>query len=212
MSPFARSLSAICHTEESLARLEPLQRRLISNLANRLAEVGIGNLFEAKQYIWKTMMDQGVEVHSDIFQQLEADDSIEMWTQDWRFLFAMGPVLSLSSYSLQELATAPWSQLFARDDEPAEQILSAFDMALMTEQSVHDVTDWHQVRELRAARESEFFVKVRLVAPFKSKDGVRGIFGVVKARRRVSEMVNTPIEALPAFPNDKSEPGPRKSS
>ncbi|RYZ78287.1 MAG: hypothetical protein EOP06_29330 [Proteobacteria bacterium] len=99
------------------------------------------------------------------------------------FLFAMGQILKQTSYTIQQLSTIPWVDLFGRDELPASQIMNAVGTAITTGESQKKVTDWHEVTELQSKRHYKLLIRVKQITPFHSKGGIYGGFAVVESKR-----------------------------
>lgn len=177
-------LSTLCHTTESLAKLPTPYREIVLDLAQEVSGSGTETPFETKQAIWSTFAKMKIEVPSDIFRDLEYDDSVEVWTSDLRFLFAMGPVLTMTNYTLEELATISWASLFERPDVIEKQVIAKFLDAITTQKTQYNVADWHLVRERMSASRAVISVRIKQFVPFNSKSqGLSGVFALVKAKK-----------------------------
>ncbi len=176
-------LAALCHTEESLQKLPDFHRQIVTELGIAIGEAGTRTPLEAKQHIWKTFMKMKIEVPNEIFENMEMDDSLEVWTSDLRFLFAMGPILQSTSYSLEELATISWASLFERDGEMEKRIVSDILGAVITKRTHYNTADWHVVRERMSEGQNEIWVKIKQITPFYSSVGISGVFALVKSKR-----------------------------
>ncbi len=175
-------LSTIGHTNHSFQLLTSKPQKLVGRLAEILEIEKIERPFEARELISLILDENEIDISDQLFERLDFDDSLEMWSSDANFLFAMGDILSLTSYSLDELATQPWHELFDRDSFFKMQIQNKFIQALTTGKVETNVTEWHMVRELRSPKMLNFEVKVKQITPFTDNDGMSGVVAIVKAR------------------------------
>jgi hypothetical protein len=176
-------LNALCHTLQSLEKLPDLHRELVADLATAIHSAGYDTPLEARHQIWKTFMKMKIEVPNEIFEKMEPDDSVEAWTSDLRFLFAMGPILKVTSYSLEELATISWASLFQRDIELQKKIVADILDAVITRETHYNTADWHLVRENFSEGRQHIMVKIKQITPFYSSTGLSGVFALVKSKR-----------------------------
>lgn len=186
------NLDAFCHNSQSYRLLEPTYRQLIADLSPLASDRQLAasfTPFEGKQGLWKVMTRNRIQIQPELFEKMEKDDSLEMWVvpradgpQRMRFVLAMGKILSLSSYSITELATIPWNELFWREERYSVQITAGVLEALKTNASQFRVTDWHDVYESLSPNRLKFQVAVTQITPFKVPNGDTGIFALVKAR------------------------------
>lgn len=180
-------LSTLCHNETSLTRLPEDERDFVAGLSDQLGQNSIISPFEGRQVIWKSLNNKGLRVPSGLFENIATDDSLEMWTADLRFLFAMGSIIHKSSYSLDTLATHPWAELFSRDPSSMMQALTAWKAAMETGETQHDVTDWHWVRETRSPRMLSILLKIKQITPFQRNGVNAGIIALVKTGAVLSD-------------------------
>jgi hypothetical protein len=176
------NLKAFCHTKESLEMLPEEHRAIVLKLAESALPDLYKSPYMARNTFSSTLARVGISVPDDIFKNLEKDDSIEMWTNDFRFIFAMGHILEQTSYQINELACSPWHLLFARSELENARILSKFHTALENNQSQISVTNWHTVTELASSGKFSFEVRVDQITPFVSSRGFNGIIARVKSR------------------------------
>jgi len=175
------NLQAVCHTEESFSMLPDRHREIVEELARLIPNGGLHSPFYAKEALWSAFAKFGIVFPPGVFELLEPEHSIEVWTSDTRFLFAMGDILQYCSYSLHDLATSRWEELFSRDTITEKRMLGRLVEAMKTGNAQKNVTDWHLVTESKSEKKNSLQVKVSLLVPFQSRD-VSGVFALVKVK------------------------------
>ena len=137
---------------------------------------------ESKQQLWSALARTGIVLPAGVFENLSSHDSIEMWTTDLQFVFAMGPLMKRVTYTLEELTESPWQELFSRADDQTQLILKGFEKALISQETQLNITDWHPVIETKSHGKSSVLVKVRQISPFSSRKGFHGAIAIIESR------------------------------
>ena len=63
--------------------------------------------------------------------------------------------------------------------------------AVSTDATQYEITEWRTVSEILAPEPRSYEVKILQISPYQSRDGDRGVFGIVRARP-LSEMSAAP--------------------
>lgn len=181
------NLSQICHNEETLRQLPMPYRSIVLEIAKELPLVGTLSPLLARDIVRRVMRRNEIAVPDDLYENVDADDSMEVWATgqanaDLQFLFATGPILTMTSYSIEDLVLNPWPELFGREEFFSRQIIKKLQQAILNNQSQKPVTSWHEVRELKSPRMRRLQVMVKQITPFRSASGLAGAFALVKAR------------------------------
>lgn len=138
--------------------------------------------YKLKRQLWSHFSQLKVKLPSELFDHLGPNDSLEMWDDKFNLLFILGKVLDRSSYTLMELTSSPWHQLFEREKDFEEKLVEAYVKTIETSEPQFDVCGWHTVRERRSRFLFEQQVRVKLMAPW-SVEGTKGIFAIIETRR-----------------------------
>jgi hypothetical protein len=201
-------LSAVCHTENSLLIHEELHQVMLRELAQAMEMTSLFSPFEAKFYIGSIFKNSLGTMPTDLFEKLSEDDSLEMWSTDYygnasdlKFLFAMGAILKMTSFSMEDLSSTPWTKLFLRDEFNAKLILHRVVQAMVTGETQSNVTGWHLVSENGSPKQLQFQVRVAHIIPFKSTHGSSGVFGLVKSRPLPEVTDDTETDSLASLSN-----------
>lgn len=178
------NLALLCHTEESVQLLPQSDQELVLELADLFGADLKKPPFNAVDYIKKAFGSKGLRFPEDIFKELEPDDSMEVWTKDFRFVFAMGNLLRTTTYKIDDLALNPWADLFDRPEFVQKQIVTRFIDAIATGKSQFNVTDYHEVRETKTSEKRTVTLKVKQLTPyFNKKNQASGCAALVKFKR-----------------------------
>lgn len=176
------NLAPLCHTEESFEKLQPYSKALVKELAEAIEPLGVLSPYQAKPFLQKVLRKHGIDINSETFYNLDADDSIELWTSNFKFLFAMGPVLLATSYTLDQLTGHDWSDLFEREEEMMGGIVKRTLEAIETGVTQYNVTPWHLVSEKMSEEKKTMQVKVNQIIPFANPE-FQGVMVLVKLKR-----------------------------
>ena len=177
------SLASFCHTPKSFARLPLPHQEVILSVMTSTSMVLFEEPSESKQQLWSGLNKAGIRFPPGVFENLKSNDSIEMWTSELQFVFAMGPLLKKVTYTLEELAENPWQELFSRPQSETLKLLAGLPRALETQESQLNVTSWHPVTETKSAGRSSLDIKVRQISPFQSTKGFSGAVAIIESRR-----------------------------
>lgn len=175
------NLAHFCHNTKSYNKLSTEKKKVLDDLLQFTYEKDRFTPHKHKLDIWKVMMKNKVSMPYDFFETIGENDSIEMWSDDQNFLFVMGKIMDFTSYSIEDLISDRWENLFERDPAVIAQILTAFQMAMMTNTNQYNVTDWHIVKEVKSELKLCQTVRVKMIAPF-SSNAYKGVFAIVESK------------------------------
>ncbi len=149
------------------------------------------NTVQEKQLLWFALRSLRLAPPAEFFNILENDHIVEVY-MGTRQVYRTFNYYSLCSYSLDELETTPWDQLFARKDATVvEKIFGDVAVALAERRIVHSEIPPHAVVETASALKNEFMYKLEFVAPLTDLDhNAQDCFVAVLS----AKLVNTPDE------------------
>lgn len=153
----------------------------------------IFNAVQEKQLLWFALRSLRLAPPSEFFNILQNDHIVEVYVGS-RQLYRTFNYYSLCSYSLDELETTPWDQLFARKDPSiVEKIFADVAVALKDRRIVHSETPPHSVVEIASALQNEFMYKLEYIVPLTDLDNdAQDCFAAVLS----AQLVNTPSETV----------------
>lgn len=178
---------------ESFTRLGPThQLKLIKDLQNYIQicqkaeeEEGISVNSNDHSLTWYAMKAMGLRPSSQLFEHLEEDDIVEIYNTAGIQIFRSVSFFSLVSYSLEEVLTYEWSQLYHRDPEITKVLEKIFmDVALGKKDLVKGEVPEHYVSEIFSGKEGRRKMRHNLAAPLFSNNNQIG--GVIVAFKIVS--------------------------
>lgn len=151
------------------------------------------NTVQEKQLLWFALRSLRLAPPAEFFNILKNDHIVEVY-MGTRQVYRTFNYYSLCSYSLDELETMPWDQLFARKDPTVvEKIFADVAVALKERRIVYSEIPPHSVVETASALQNEFLYKLEFVAPLTDLDhNAQDCFVAVLS----AELVNTPPEAV----------------
>lgn len=153
----------------------------------------IFNAVQEKQLLWFALRSLRLAPPSEFFNILKNDHIVEVYMGN-RQVYRTFNYYSLCSYSLDELETTPWDQLFARKDPSVvEKIFADVALALKEHRIVHSEIPPHSVVEIASALQNEFMYKLEFIVPLTDLDNdAQDCFAAVLS----AQLVNTPSEAV----------------
>lgn len=151
------------------------------------------NAVQEKQLLWFALRSLRLAPPAEFFNILTNDHIVEVY-MGTRQVYRTFNYYSLCSYSLDELETTPWDQLFARKDPTVvEKIFGDVAVALKERRIVYSEIPPHSVVETASALRNEFVYKLEFVAPLTDLDhNAQDCFIAVLS----AKLVNTPPETV----------------
>jgi hypothetical protein len=184
---------------------EPHQRVVLAHFHRyvTVAEITLGDgstLSDERQFLWQMFRQLGVHPAADLMARVARtdDEVVEIYDANFVQIYRNLRFFRNCSYSLDELLSVPFWQLFARDPRITERIL-----AIATEYfsgKRRDVFEWdmgrHTIEEIEGPMRYSSVVEQRLVAP---------LFG---AHGRLEALLNTirEISTVSLGPTRRSRP------
>lgn len=151
------------------------------------------NTVQEKQLLWFALRSLRLAPPAEFFNILQDNHIVEVY-MGTRQVYRTFNYYSLCSYSLDELETTPWDQLFARKDPTVlEKLFADVAVALKDRRIVYSETPPHSVVETASALKNEFMYKLEFVAPLTDLDhNAQDCFVAVLS----AKLVNTPTEII----------------
>jgi hypothetical protein len=150
------------------------------------AKPSVDDLSYNRRAAWSEIKRSGFVIRSEVFENLKDEDIIEIWGADGRQIFRSFHALKFWSYTLEELLTYPFFELFERDASLETAYLVWFQKLLsgvVIETVALDIPS-HVVREKRSKRKYSSVVTPKMVSPLKDKNGqVTAFFYTCSARK-----------------------------
>lgn len=145
--------------------------------------------------LWRMFRKLGVHPNSDLMSQIREDDIIEIYSADYVQLFRNLRFFRYCGYSLDELLSRPFWELFRRDEEVTKQILSV--AVSMFSGQIIGTHRWqlgvHTLTEIDSHFRYESTIEPGLVSPLCDTSG------------RIVALVNT-ARCLSCVPGAKESP------
>lgn len=164
------------HTNESFKELKPLWQDFVKELK------GVMKLDqETRQLLWGAFNKYNVKINYDLFGYLQDGDSVEMWTDQMVLMLAIGKVAKNCTYTIDELRSDQWENLFYRPEKNKHDILQGIITAKTTNSTCFDCGEWHEVMELKTRFKYKQQIKVKLITPYQMGD-IKGFLAVVQSR------------------------------
>jgi hypothetical protein len=139
--------------------------------------------YDSLSLMWWSIKKAGLRPHSDLFGRLEQNDIIEIYDTNQRQLFRSFNMFNCISYSLEELFSYQWWELFERDNEINERLVRLGTSLLNGEAPAIDVPP-HVIKEKFSRRRTAHQIHHRLGAPLFLQGG-RSVGGFIFCSRVV---------------------------
>ena len=132
---------------------------------------------------WWVIRRIGWRPQSDVFSHVRPGDTIEIYDVDHVQIFRSFNMFRCISYSLDQLVTHEWYQLYSRPDGKQEEIMERFQRAISEKRTiVVSEGESHVVSERFSPRLKSAKYSTRLVSPlFAENNVVAGYINVIQA-------------------------------
>jgi|GEM_PF-2929310 PAS domain-containing protein len=159
----------------------------LAELVQVLEGQGAIDIYETNlRSAWNAVKRNGLVICSDVFSKIDREDIIEIWNLEGKQLFLSFHALRYFSYTLEELRTLPFWELFDRDVRYealfAEEYVRLLKSDMKTTYKVNIPT--HIVKEKRSKCGYVSEVTPKYMSPLKARDGrVVAVIYTCSARR-----------------------------
>lgn len=155
--------------------------RLYQTLLQQVTEEGYA---EEKKLLWYALKKLRLVSTSNMMDLIEDGDLVEVY-MGTRQVYRTFNYYNLCSYSLDELASMPWDQLFHRPPEITAQIFNEIGAALQGRKVMISETPQHVVEELLSPNKYKFKYQLKYIVPLVDLETRREdcVLGVIKAER-----------------------------
>ncbi len=170
------------------------KQRIITNLKNfiEICEATIAeghSLRDSKSLVWKAIKYFGLRPPSDLFNFVENEEVVEIYETDNYQAFRNFRFFELCSYSLEQIYSIPWTELWYRDEEAMAGMIEFIGQCLGSDQTktaaIHKPT--HKITELASPFKFELNYKTKGIAPlWDNSSGQKAGFVIIS----VGEILN----------------------
>lgn len=141
--------------------LEVSNRIYTSMIANK------SDMRDNSALVWSAFRELGLRPPSDFFDKVGSEDVIQLYSEDHVHLFANFRFFELCSYTIEEIYSLPWSDLWSRSESDLQRIFQIIgqvkDPAVTTTLTLNEPP--HAVKELASAFKFELNYALRCIAP-----------------------------------------------
>ncbi len=147
------------------------------------ASAGV-DLWDDVEFFRLSMSALGLSFPSDFIGKLGPEDVIEAYDLQRRQIFRNMRFMEMSSYSLLEMLSSDWTQLFERSGQITELLIQWSEKILWTENKTLELDiPKHVIRELRSCEPQACEVRQKYFAPlFSGPNKPGGALSVCEAR------------------------------
>jgi len=140
--------------------------------------------------VWAAFRELGLVPPPDFFDKIGSDDVIQLYSSDGLHLFASFRFFDLCSYTIEEIYSRPWLELWSRSESALSRLIQIVQQVMAPRQtttiSLNEPS--HQVLELASAFKFELSYSLRCIAPLWDKQThVRAGYIVVERVEITSE-------------------------
>lgn len=162
-----------------LALLPDPQQKLITENFDRYFKVTsqLSNdeipLYDSQAFLWRMLRELDLRPCSDLFKKIAPNDVVEIYDLNFIQVFRNTRFMELCSYTLEEVFTHEFPQLFLRPDEITSILVShcqeIFQGKIKSTIPTH-VPD-HTLTEIWSKKKREFSIKQGIISPLFDKSG-----------------------------------------
>lgn len=149
------------------------------------------SLADSTTLMWAAMKDFGLRPPSDLFDHLRGDQVVELYRPDGIQFFRNFQFYRYCSYTIEEVSSIPWFELYERSPEITERLMRlSQDLFSMTESRVVPIgVGPHRQLERRSRLRFEVQVENETAAPL--FDGEGRVAAIIVMSR--GEFINLPV-------------------
>jgi hypothetical protein len=150
------------------------------------------NIRNASSVIWMAFKALDIVPPSDFFDKVSSDDVVEIYSSDGLHRFANFKFFELCSYTLEQIYTLPWTEMWSRPDSAIESIKSHVIKVLHPDQRctflVND--EAHVVTEISSPFKWQIHYRPKYFAPLLDKTSRTKVgFVLVEAAHLLTNVV-----------------------
>lgn len=180
--------------DETLNLISSLSEDRKSRLINRLkddvsilsaAAAAKEDLGNSKQLLWRYFQKSKLTPCSDLFDQIAADDVIEIYSTDQVHMWQNLNFFNWCSITLETLYTEAWYNFSKRDIEYSKQLalLGAKIFSGEFKTTIPSRVPWHLVEEVNTEMMLKFELEIKVMSPVFQNGSIAGIVLVNRCRK-----------------------------
>lgn len=134
-------------------------------------------------FVWRAFRKLGYVPRADVFNFMSDDDLVEIYSKDNKQLYCNFKFFECCSYTLEELYSLEWWNLYERDPAMTSKIFNAASKVIsgdVTESYVPQVEP-HLLKEIRSEEKRVFMQQIKLMSPLKRDKRVDAILVIESA-------------------------------
>ena len=170
-------------------QLVDLTELLVSS-AEALTALGVSPL-ESEKLAQAFLERASLHTTVDAYDSYRQGDFVEVYLSNGQSIFSSLNILSLSSYSIEELQCRPWTALWYRDEAITTQLLSLITTLLTNGEQKTEIPaiPTHQIYERESAARRTLWIQNKSFSPVWTTDGVTvGFICINEARSQMSSL------------------------
>ncbi|MCJ8277306.1 MAG: hypothetical protein HRT44_02710 [Bdellovibrionales bacterium] len=156
---------------------ETKQKEFLSRIKSysdllRMSNVEDIGVWRDKRFLWNSFKKLNVLPPSDLFENIEAGDYIEVYDPNGIQLFSNFEFCAVVSYTFEEIIWYPWQDLFGRDLKYTDAIFSEFGRCFEKAKGPFKPNiDDHRCWEIMSEEKRTATVTMKMFAPIFGSDG-----------------------------------------
>lgn len=154
---------------------------------------------DSASVVWMAFKKLNLIPPSDFFDKFGADDVVQFYTKENFHLFVNFRFFSVCSYTLEQVYSLPWTDLWHRDESELTDLQSIIEHALGPDQT-NTITfkkSPHRVVELASEGRFELNYSVKGIAPIWKRDPYRKVgFVIIERGELLHENLASRLESL----------------
>jgi hypothetical protein len=144
------------------------------------------DIHDSLSTVWWAIRELGLRPPSDLFNHLEKDDIVEIYSPDHIQVFRSFNFFDLTSYSIEDIFSYSWSELYSRSDFITQEMIEMGSGVISGELSGIVMTNFplHAVVDKFSPDKDWSLIRHKLFAQLKSSDNRNFIFNAFKVMDR----------------------------
>jgi hypothetical protein len=143
------------------------------------------NVRDSRQMLWRSLRRGGWTPRSDVFDSIESEDTVEVYSIEMKQLFRNLQFFQYISYTLEEIHGGTWYEMVSRNEDVEKQLFAAAGKLISGEvKETIDVSHvpTHLVVETSSLEKRKMTLQMKVISPVYRGGEIVGIISVNRTR------------------------------
>lgn len=141
-------MSTLAYTKKAFQTFSGIGREI----AEKIVNTDLGSALKNEELLRRILISSRLEVDDSAFALLAQGFGFEIWSKELEYIVADEAFLYATSYTIADLISRPWGELFSRDSDMLKKIYNSFLVCINTNKPVRNVAPLHEVCEVEGEK------------------------------------------------------------